>query len=133
MTVEEKKRALSAYRIRQAEESLDEAGYLLSGGKSPRSVINRVYYAMFYAVLALLVHEPYSSSKHSGILSYFNRRFIKEGVFPDSIGRSINKAFELRQRGDYREYSDVSLEQVKPFLHEAKIFIQTIKDYLNIH
>jgi len=133
LTVEEKKRALSAYRIRQAEESLDEAGYLLSGGKSPRSVINRVYYAMFYAVLALLVHEPYSSSKHSGILSYFNRRFIKEGVFPDSIGRSINKAFELRQRGDYREYSDVSLEQVKPFLHEAKIFIQTIKDYLNIH
>jgi len=39
---------------------------------------------------------------------------------------------ELRQRGDYREYSDVSLEQVKPFLPEARIFIQTIKDYLNV-
>jgi uncharacterized protein len=87
---------------------------------------------MFYAVLALLVHEPYSSYKHSGILSYFNRRFKREGVFPDSIGRSINNAFELRQRGDYRKYSDVSLELVKPFLPEARIFIQAIRDYLDI-
>lgn len=130
MTVEEKKRELSNYRLRQAEESLDEARFLFSGGKSPRSVINRAYYAMFYAVLALLVYEPYSSSKHSGVLSYFNRRFIKEGIFNDSIGRSINKAFELRQRGDYREYVDLSHEQVEPFILEAGAFIKAVKGYL---
>lgn len=76
MTVEEKRRALAKYRMKQAEESLDEAKFLLSGNKSPRSIINRVYYAMFYAVLALLIYESYSSSKHSGVLSYFNRRLI---------------------------------------------------------
>jgi predicted nucleotidyltransferase len=43
-----------------------------------------------------------ASSKHTGILSFFNRRFIKTGVFPEEIGQSINNAFELRQRGDYR-------------------------------
>lgn len=63
MTVEDKKHELSRYRIKQAEESLDEARFLLEGKKSPRSVINRAYYAMFYAILALLVYEPYSSSK----------------------------------------------------------------------
>lgn len=77
MTAVQKKHELSRYRIKQAEESLDEAKFLLTGKKSGRSVINRVYYAMFYAVLALLVYEQYSSSKHSGVLSYFNRRFIK--------------------------------------------------------
>lgn len=58
----EKRKELAYYRIKQAEESLDEARFLLSGGKSPRSVMNRVYYAMFYSVLAVLIYEPYSSS-----------------------------------------------------------------------
>lgn len=130
MTVEEKKHLLSNYRIKQAEESLDEAGFLLDGKKSPRSIINRAYYAMFYAVLALLVYEQYSSSKHSGILSFFNKRFIKEGIFQENLGRSINKAFELRQRGDYRENIDLSYDQVEPFIIEAEVFIKAVKDYL---
>jgi uncharacterized protein (UPF0332 family) len=59
---------------------------------------------MFYAMLALLIDEPFASAKHSGVLSYFNRRFIREKVFSDDIGRAVNLAFELRQQGDYREY-----------------------------
>jgi hypothetical protein len=47
LTAEEKKHELSKYRIKQAEESLEEARFLLSGNKSPRSIINRVYYALF--------------------------------------------------------------------------------------
>lgn len=66
MKAEKKKQELSRYRLKQAWESLEEAEYLLQGKKSPRSVINRAYYAMFYAVLALLVYEPYASSKHNG-------------------------------------------------------------------
>ena len=94
--------------------------------------MNRTYYAMFYAVLALLVYEPYSSSKHSGVLSYFNRRFIKEGIFDESLGRTINTAFELRQRGDYREYVELEYEDVEPFIVSAETFIKTVKDYLDI-
>ena len=130
MTVEEKKQELSRYRVRQAEESLDEARFLLSGNKSARSVLNRVYYAMFYAVLALLVYEPYSSSKHSGVLSYFNKRFIKEHIFPEELGRSFNKAFELRQRGDYREYVTIHYEQIEPLIGQAEAFLLAVKDYL---
>ena len=103
MNTAEKKKDLALYRLQQAGESLDEAKYLFDGHKSPRSVINRAYYAMFYSVLALLVFEPYSSSKHSGVLSYFNLRFIKDGLFSEDLGRAVNKAFDLRQRGDYRE------------------------------
>lgn len=132
MTADEKKVDLAKYRIKQAEESLEEAQFLLSGRKSPRSIINRAYYAMFYSVLALLVYESYSSSKHSGVLSYFNKRFIKEGILPEGIGRSINRAFEMRQRGDYREYSELSYEQVAPIIEEAELFIITVKRYLSL-
>lgn len=130
MTIEEKRGELAKYRIKQAEESLEEAKFLLSGNKSPRSVINRVYYAMFYSVLALLIYEPYSSSKHSGVLSYFNRHFIKEGIFEKELGRYINEAFELRQQEDYREYTTLNVEQITPYIEKADRFIKAVKDYL---
>jgi len=130
MTVKDKQIQLAKYRLKQAEESLDEAVFLLSGRKSPRSIINRIYYGMFYAVLALLIFEPFSSSKHSGVLSYFNKRFIKEGIFPEELGSSINKAFELRQGGDYREYVELTVEQVDPFIEKARVFIEKVGDYL---
>lgn len=126
----QKRKELASYRLQQAEESLDEAEFLFSGNKSPRSVMNRMYYAMFYSVLALLVYEDYSSSKHSGILSYFNRHFIKKGIFDVDMGKTFNKAFELRQREDYREYAQLTTEQVKPFIGKAKNFVQSIKKYL---
>lgn len=130
MTSDEKKRDLALHRLQQAEESMDEARFLFDGDKSPRSVINRAYYAMFYSVLALLIFEPYSSSKHSGVLSYFNRRFIKDGLLPEDLGRAVNKAFDLRQRGDYREQAVVTREQVAPFIDWARKFIDSAKNYL---
>lgn len=85
MTTKEKQIQLAKYRLKQAEECIDEANCLFSSKKSPRSIINRLYYAMFYTVLALLVFEPFSSSKHSGVLAYFNKRYIKEEILPKEL------------------------------------------------
>ena len=130
MTTSEKQIELVCYRLRQAEESLDEAELLFNERKSPRSVINRVYYSMFYSVLAIMVFEKYLSSKHSGILSYFNTNFVKNGFFSKELGKYLNKAFELRIRGDYREQVELTYEQVEPFLNGAKTFLEKVKDYL---
>jgi len=126
----EKQKELAQYRIQQATESLDEARFLLAGGKSARSVINRAYYAMFYSVLALLVYEEFSSSKHSGVLSYFNRRFIKGGIFDKSLGFGLGKAFELRQRADYRERVEPAEEQARESLHQAERFVEAVTAHL---
>lgn len=126
----EKRKELARYRIKQAEESLDEAQFLHSGGKSPRSVMNRVYYSMFYSVLALLIYEPYSSSKHSGVLSYFNKNFIRNEVFDKEMGRTLNKAFDLRQREDYREYSHLTALEATHFIEKAESFVSKVNDYL---
>lgn len=130
MTELDKKRELVAYRLTQSKETLEEAMFLLEGGKSLRVVTNRAYYSMFYAILALLIDEPFASSKHSGVLSYFNRRFVGEGVFPKDIGRLVNRAFELRQQGDYRENAQLTLEQVQPLVEAATTFIELVTSYL---
>jgi uncharacterized protein len=133
MMTDEKKKLLASHRLQQAKESVEEARYLLDGGKSTRSVANRIYYGMFYAVLALLIYEPYSSSKHSGVLSYFNKHFVKGGFFSESLGRSLNEAFELRQRGDYREYFELTRDQVEPLIEKAVEFVASVRTYLHDH
>ena len=130
MSNKEKQVLLAKFRLEQAKESIDEAGYLFSGNKSPRSVINRAYYAMYYSVLALIIFEEFISSKHTGVLSFFNKQFIKEGVFSTEMGRWINKAFDLRQSGDYREYMQLTKEQVEPYIGFAKSFVQKVEEYL---
>lgn len=130
MNQAEEKKELVRYRLQQARESLEEAHYLKTGDKTGRSIINRAYYAMFYAILAMLIFEPYSSSKHSGVISYFNRVFIKKGVFPKDMGRWVSKLFELRQRGDYREFYNVSEDESEQALEHAGRFIENIAIHL---
>lgn len=132
MTELDKKHELIVYRLTQAAETLEEAEFLLAGGRSLRAVTNRVYYSMFYAILALLIDEPFASSKHSGVLSYFNRKFVNEGIFPKDIGRAINRAFDLRQQGDYRENVELTLEQIKPLIEAAKVFLELMKKHLQV-
>jgi uncharacterized protein (UPF0332 family) len=131
VSIKDKKKNLALNRLKQAEESLDEARYLFEGRKSPRSVINRAYYAMFYSILALLIFEQYASSKHSGILAYFNSQFVKTGLIEKELGRAVNKAFDLRQRGDYREEVDLRRELVEPYLDQARKFIDAVKNHLS--
>jgi uncharacterized protein len=130
VTIDEKRKSLIEYRLKQAEESYDEAKYLFDGRKNLRSVMNRFYYAMFYSVLALLVNEQFVSSKHKGVISFFNKRFVKEGIFPEQMGKTIREAFELRQTGDYKEYSDLLPDQVNPFINKTRSFIDSVKEFL---
>ena len=131
MSIDEKKKSLAEHRLIQTAESLEEARYLIEGGKSLRSVANRIYYGMFYAVLALLIYEPFSSSKHTGVLAYFNKNFVKQGIIPEALGRYLNKAFDLRQRGDYREYFELTKDQVEPLLDKAEEFVTAIRTFLH--
>jgi len=77
----EDKKALIEYRLSQARDSIKEADVLLREGMSCRSVMNRLYYAMFYGVLALLQNRQIGTSKHSGAVSLFDMEFIKTGMF----------------------------------------------------
>ena len=51
----------------RATESLQEAKLLLKDHYSFGSV-NRIYYALFYEISALLLTEGFSTSKHQGVM-----------------------------------------------------------------
>jgi uncharacterized protein (UPF0332 family) len=120
---------LISYRIKQAEESLDTAQFLLANGKDIAAAANRIYYACFYA-LALLADKKVRTSKHSGIISAFDREFVKKGVFAKDDSQSIHEAFEIRLEYDYREFVSYNLERIKKLLSEIEQFIRRVKEYL---
>ena len=120
---------LVKYRLRQAGETLQEAKGLYQMSFW-RGTINRSYYAMFYAVLALAVLRQQVTSKHSGVIAFFDREFVRTGVFPKELSRSFHRAFESRQTNDYGEIFTVTEEEAKQTLEEAGTFVSAVKNYL---
>jgi uncharacterized protein (UPF0332 family) len=125
----EQLRALVRYRLEQAVETLREASLLLDQS-AWRGAQNRAYYAMFYAVLALLATRQLGSSKHSGVLGLFDREFVKPGLLPRALSRSLRLAFNRRQSWDYGEMGDLDPEEVTDMVAEAKLFVQAIEEFL---
>ena len=121
---------LIKYRLEEAEDSIKEAEVLLKAGMSMRAVMNRLYYAMFYAVLALLQEKELGTSKHAGAISLFDREFIKKGVFDEKLSRILHRAFELRQKGDYMEQAEVTKSDVDEILPGTKEFVREVKGHL---
>jgi uncharacterized protein (UPF0332 family) len=122
-------RKLIAYRLDQAAETLEVAREL-SAAAHYRDAANRAYYAMFYCALALLASKGLGASKHSGVLSLFNRYFIKTGELPVEDGRYLQKAFELRQGSDYREFVQITREQVEEIVAKAEALFQHTRQTL---
>lgn len=127
-------RALVTYRLEQADESLDSARVLLEK-RLDRPAVNRAYYAMFYAVLALLATRKQETSKHSGAISLFDKEFVKSGAFTKDFSRWLHEAFDLRQRADYaiefqvtREEAEMTLEHAVSFVGEVRTVLDKLVD-----
>lgn len=93
-------RDYAKYRLDKSKEDLEAAHLLFSQG-SYRIANNRAYYSIFHALRAVLVFDNFDSSKHSGVIAEFRRRYIKEGVFPIEMSKMIGAAFTIRNASDY--------------------------------
>ena len=122
--------ALVKYRIEQAYESLEAARTLLDKNLI-RPSVNRAYYAMFYAVLALLALKKKETSKHSGAIALFDRDFVKKGIFKKNFSRWLHDAFDLRQRSDYAAELIASSEDAELTLKNAETFVTEVKEVLS--
>jgi len=121
---------LVRHRIEQAQQALEDARFLFEGNRTTQSVINRLYYAMFYAVLALLQTVGKSPSKHRGVMSFFDTEFVMKDIFPKSMSKNLHDAFDLRQTSDYDPIESVPREVANEMVKKAEVFVKTIQDYL---
>jgi len=86
---------------------------------------------MFYAVLSLLAIGEHQVSKHSGVITIFDREFVKKGIFEQELSKWLHEAFDLRQRADYTEMFSISKDRALMVLNNAINFIAQVKKEIN--
>ena len=118
------------YRLQRAYEALEDAR-ILAGASRWNTCVNRLYYACFYAVSALLIQNSLSSSKHTGIRSFFNRHYVKTGKVTKEMAQIYNDLFERRQESDYLDFIHFEESEVRPLISKAEAFIKHIETVIN--
>ena len=122
-------RDLTKYRLERSAEFLEESKMLLQNG-SFKGSINRSYYAIFTAVRALLAEKEVDFKKHSAVISYFRREYIKLGIFDKKFSDYIGDAFRFRNNSDYADFFIVSREEAEIQCNNAAEFYGAVKNYL---
>ena len=114
---------LARYRMDKAKENLRDAKEVLTRDRFSLSV-NRSYYTMFMAARGLLSLKGLDSSKHSGVIALFNQHIIKAGFFPKELSRLLPKAKLIRENADYGDFTEITEEDAKNQLENAKKFLE---------
>jgi len=117
---------LVRHRMNKAFVFLKDAGNLFRD-ESFYSCVNRIYYSVFSAVSALLLTKGLYSSKHSGVMSLFHKKFVKTGIVDVKMGKFYSAIFVKRQKGDYKDLTEFKKEKVREWLKEAEIFVKEIE------
>lgn len=123
------KEELMQYRLDMAKERLKSSKLLLDN-ESYKDSTGRSYYAIFTAVRALLAIDGIDFSKHAGVISYFQKEYIKSGVFDVKYSKYISQAFQIRNNTDYADFFIVSREDAEEQYERAVEFLHAIINHL---
>jgi len=117
---------LIRYRLERAHESIEEASVLWQTAHY-NGFVNRLYYACFYAVSAILLQGGHTSSTHSGTRHLFAQHFVKTGKISENQADIYFTLFHYRQEGDYKDNYRIDKELAEPWLATATVFVKTIE------
>jgi len=115
-----------AYRFAKALSTISEVEVLIEN-EFWNTAINRMYYACFYAVTALLVNEEIHTSSHTGVRQKFGQLFVQTGKVDVSLAKHYTRLFEKRHKGDYNDFFDHDEETVRQLYPKSVKFIETLK------
>ncbi len=116
---------LIRYRITKAFETLHEVDIQIKN-QLWNTAVNRLYYACYYAVIALLLSRKINAMTHTGIRQMFGLHFIKTGLIEKELGKYFSNIFDKRLTGDYDDFIDYKKEDILPLIKPAKELIQEI-------
>ena len=123
------RKALATYRYQRANETLAEVPFLKQQGYY-NTAVNRLYYACYYAAVALLVRHGINPGTHAGVNQMIGMHFVATGCLSREVGRSFSLLFERRHSSDYDDFAYSSVEEIDELLPKATAFIAAIGELL---
>ena len=122
---QEERNAIVAYRTEKARIALDEIKKVM-----PLEVwgiiANRMYYALYYAVSALLTKDSHPVNTHKGALSLVNQFYVKTDILTKEDGHLFGQVFAFRQGSDYDDFIDATKEDVEQIFPKVEALVEKI-------
>lgn len=119
----------SNYRLQRAEETIQEVEIHIAH-KLWNTAVNRMYYACFYAVSALLIKEGVETVSHTGTRQKFGQLFVKTGLVDRPLAKLYTNLFDKRHKGDYNDFYDHDEKLVLRLYPLARKFIDRVKELM---
>ena len=117
---------LAQYRMERASEMLEASEGNLQIQQYKTS-LNRSYYAIFHAMRAANILKGFDSSKHSGVIAFFNKEYLKSGILDRNLSIIIKSSSFLREKSDYDDFFIASKSDAESQLEKAKYFVAEVR------
>ena len=124
---DEERSAMVTLEIERAKSLMGEMDYLQQG-KLWNNMAVRLYYALFHAVCALMIHDGHKVGTHKGSHILFSQLYVKTGILPVKYSELYKQMEIIRNNGDYNCYYDVKPEELLDRMPLAKEMIDTIAE-----
>ncbi|HXF93546.1 MAG TPA: HEPN domain-containing protein [Nitrospiraceae bacterium] len=113
----------------RAHEAFAEGDYLLTKD-SLTGAVNRFYYGGFYTARALLATKEVDSSRHSGVISLFQKHFVTTGQVSPAHAKALPRSLEKRQNTDYADFATIAPEEARSVREDIRAFVDECAELL---
>ena len=123
-------KTLVALEMKKARETYEDIGILIAANRL-NGAANRMYYAVFHAVCALLINDGHQVNTHKGSHALFSQHYIKTGILPREYGQLYNQLQTMREESDYNCAYDVEIDELQQRIDPARRLIDDIDKLVN--
>lgn len=122
---------LAWYRLARAKEMLSASEDNLEIGQYKTS-LNRSYYAVFHAMRSVNALKGFDSSKHSGVIAFFTKEYLKTEILDRNLAFIIKDSSFCREKSDYDDFYVAGYMEAEEQLKNARYFVQKIEEYMEL-
>ena len=127
---DEERKIMVEFEIEKAHRLIDQF-QILQDAKLWDTLANRVYYAVFHAVMALLIQNELHAQSHKGVSILFSKHFVKEGLIDEEYGSFFARLETMREKSDYTCLFETTEEEVLPMIPKAKELVSIIEGLIH--
>jgi uncharacterized protein (UPF0332 family) len=122
----ETRKAIVEYRLGNAHKTISEIPILIQH-ELWNTAVNRLYYACYYAVTALLIKSGIETHTHSGVRTMLSLYFTKTNKLQIKYNKFYTDLYENRQTSDYADFIYFDRETVEELYTQSVEFINIIE------
>jgi len=122
---QDERKAVVESRLEKANRAYEQAKGIVEL-KYWETIANRLYYAAYYAVSALIVAHGEQPQTHSGVIHLLGMHFIRTGILNADIGKLYHRLFTMRQTSDYDDTYGLTEEDVLPYIEPTGQLIEKV-------